>query len=81
MKKRNDAPSSKERWKPLQFIKSDGTIEVYSNYMVSDHGRFGSLVNNYGNKRSIMKILKQFSAHNGYLQVSLRDGIGASDTI
>ena len=49
MKKRNDAPSSTERFVQAQYINQDGTIEVYSSYMVSDHGMVAS--NRYVNDR------------------------------
>lgn len=73
MKKRNDAPSSTERFVQAQYINQDGTIEVYSSYMVSDHGMVASLVDTHGNKRRVMKILKPLVSHRylGYLQVNI----------
>lgn len=72
MKQQINTPSSAERFVPAQYILSDGTIETYSNYMVSDKGRVGSLVDTHGNKRPVMKILKPYPCDKlGHLQVSL----------
>lgn len=71
MKKRNDAPSRTERFVPAQYIRKDGTIETFPNYMISDRGRVGSLVDRWG-KRSVMKTMNP-AAHTklGYLVVCL----------
>lgn len=58
MNQQNITPNSTERFVQAQYILSDGTIETYSNYMVSDHGRVGSWTNHGGTKRQVMKILK-----------------------
>lgn len=58
MKNKNNTPSSEERWTEVRFIKFDGTIESFPNYLVSDMGRIGSTVTNHGNVRETVKILK-----------------------
>lgn len=74
MKEQINTPSSKERFVQAQYIKPDGTIETYSNYMVSDRGRVGSLVDRWG-KRSVMKIMKPtVKGKLGYLGVGLYGG-------
>lgn len=72
MKQQNNTPDSAERFVPAQYILSDGTIETYSNYMVSDMGRVASLVDTHGNKRKVMKI-KRPAAYSklGHLVVGL----------
>lgn len=65
--------STEEHWKTARFIKSDGTIETFPNYMISDRGMVGSLVNNYGNKRHVMKIRKPTAQDRlGHLVVGLQ---------
>lgn len=72
MKKRNDTPSSTERFVSVQYIRNDGTIETYNNYVVSDKGRVASLVDTHGNKRHVMKILKPQKGNlYGHLQIWL----------
>lgn len=72
MKEQINTPSSKERWITARFIRPNGSIEVYENYIVSDHGRVASLVDNHGNKRSAMKIMKpQLCSIIGHLQVGM----------
>lgn len=58
MNQQNITPNSTERFVSAQYICSDGAIEIYSNYVVSDRGRVASLVDTHGNKRMAMKILK-----------------------
>lgn len=73
MKQQNIAHDSTERFVPAQYIRKDGAVETFPNYMVSDRGRVGSLVNHCGNKRSVMKILKPAAPNKlGYLAVTLR---------
>lgn len=72
MKKQNITQDSTEKWVSAQFIRKDGAVETFPNYMVSDRGRVGSLVNPGGSKRSVMKILKPAAPNKlGHLQVSL----------
>lgn len=72
MKQQINATDSTERWVQAQYIKEDGTVEVYPNYMVSDRGKVGSLIDSHGNKRSVMKI-KKHAAYSklGHLVVGL----------
>lgn len=71
MKEQNNTPNSGERFVQAQYIRKDGTIEVYQNYMVSDRGRVGSLVNRWG-KRSAMRIRKPTACSRlGHLGVTL----------
>ena len=71
MKKQINTPSIKEKWVSVQFIRKDGAVETFPNYMVSDRGRVGSLMDRWG-KRSVMKILK-ITTHTkgGHLEVCL----------
>lgn len=72
MKEQNNTQNSEERFVPVKYIRSDGSIEIYSDYLVSDRGRIGSLVNPCGSKRSVMKILKpNATGRLGHLQVKL----------
>lgn len=72
MNTQNIASNSTERWVEARFIRADGMVEIHSNYMVSDQGRVGSLVDTHGNKRRVMKILKPCPCDKlGHLRVSL----------
>lgn len=72
MKEQNNTLNSEERFVPVRHICSNGTVEIYPNYLISDQGRVGSLVNPCGSKRSVMKILKPNTYSKlGHLQVKL----------
>lgn len=72
MKNKNNTSCSAERWEVCKFIKSDGTIEVYENYMVSDQGKVCSITNCMEDKRTSMKILKQYPCNRlGHMSVRL----------
>lgn len=71
-KQQNITHDSTERWVEARLIRHGGTVETYPNYMVSDHGRVASLVDNHGNKRRVMKILKPCQCDKlGHLRVRL----------
>ena len=65
MNPQNNTPSTQERWVAAQFIKSDGAIELYPQYMVSDRGRIASM------KGKTMRIRKPVSKKDGYLKLNL----------
>lgn len=75
MKQQINTQDSTERWVQAQYIREDGTVEVYPNYVVSDMGRVGSLVDSHRNRRKVMKILKPYRYNRPqYLRVILRVG-------
>lgn len=71
MNTQNITSNSTERWTTARLIRPNGIVEIYSNYMVSDQGRICSLVDNHGNVRKDMKILKPGIGSTGYLVVCL----------
>ncbi len=72
MKEQINAMSGTERWTTAQYIKSGGTIIVYENFMISDQGRVGCLVNSRGRKMPTMKIRKVHNRKDNYPEVILR---------
>lgn len=72
MKEQINTMSSEEKWTNAQYIKSDGVIIVYENYMISDQGRVGCLVNSRGRKVRTMRIREAHNRKDSYPEVTLR---------
>ena len=51
----NNQKETKENWRPAQFIREDGSIETFPNYMVSDMGNVMSLNYNHTGEAHLLK--------------------------
>lgn len=71
MEKQNDQIGVDEIWVPCKFIRQDGTIEIFSNYEVSNFGRIRSLNYNHTGKIRTLKQDPIVHSNGTYFQVKL----------